>query len=547
MSTVTLAPRAVTVREPGRLAGTGALIRFALRRDRLRLTAWIGGLTAYTVMIAASFPPLYPDAESRQARAALMSSPGAIAFGGPKIGVENYTLGAMMTNEMLGLTTILVALMSIWTVTRHSRAEEESGRTELLLASPVGRRAPLAAALAVAALANLILAALTAVGLASLGIESIDWPGSLTYGAAYATVGLVFAGLAGITGQLTEHSRGASALAALGLGLAYALRAVGDISAPALSWLSPIGWAQQTYAYVENRWWPVLLGVAAAALLAVIAFRLNVRRDFGAGLRPPRPGPRVASAALGTPLGLAARLQRTAMTGWVLAMLGFGLIYGSLFGELEGFASEMEAVNDIMAGIDADSIFSAYLSLIVVLMAMAASVYAIIAALRVQAEERSGRAETVLVTPVSRVRWLLGHATVAVLGGAAVLLAAAVGLGVSGSLATGDVAVLRDVLVGSLVQIAPIVLLVGLAVALYGLVPKATGAVWAVVGYAAVVGLLGGLLDVPQAAMDVSPYAIAPMLPAEEFSPWPVVGLVVAGVALGALGAWGLRRRDFPA
>lgn len=544
MSTATLTKGTVTAREPGQLSGTAALIRFALRRDRVRLTAWIGGLTAYSVVVATAFPPLYPDTASRQARAALISSPGAIAFGGPKIGIDDYTFGAMLTNEMLGLTTILVALMSIWTVTRHSRAEEESGRTELLLAGPVGRRAPLAAALVVAGLANLLLAGLTAAGLASLGIESIDWPGSLTYGAAYAIVGLVFAGLAAITGQLTGHGRGASALAALGLGLAYALRAVGDIGAPLLSWLSPIGWAQRTYAFVNNNWWPVLLGVAVALLLAGLAFWLNARRDFGAGLRPPRPGPRAASAALATPLGLAARLQRGALIGWVLAMLVFGLLYGSIFGEMEEFANEMQAFVDIMGGVDADDIFTAFLSLIVALMAMAASVYALIAALRPAAEERSGRAEAVLVTPVSRARWLLSHAGVAVFGGVAVLLAAAIGLGISGSFATGDAGVLRDVLIGSLVQIAPIVALVGLAVALYGLVPKATGVVWLVIGYAALVGLLGGLLGVPQAAMDVSPFAIVPMMPAEPFAPWPVLGLLAAGAGLAAIGVWGLRRRD---
>ena len=192
-------------------------------------------------MIAQSFPPLYPDAASRQARAVLMSSPGAMAFGGPGIGLDDYTLGAMMTNEMLGLTTLLVALMSIFTVMRHSRHDEEAGRTELVLTAPVGRRAPLGAAVAVAALANLLLAVLTAVGLASLGIESIDWSGSILYGGAYAMVGLVFAGVAAVTAQLTEHGRGASAMAALGFGIAFALRAVGDISAEPLSWLSPGG------------------------------------------------------------------------------------------------------------------------------------------------------------------------------------------------------------------------------------------------------------------------------------------------------------------
>jgi ABC-2 type transport system permease protein len=532
------------IAKPARLAGTGALVRFALLRDRVRLSIWVGGLTLYTVLVAASFPGIYPEEADRQARAMLIDSPGAVAMSGPGIGLDDYTFGAMMTNEMLGLTVVAVALMSIFTVVRHTRADEESGRTELVLGSPVGRQAPLAAALAVAALANVVLAALTAAGLASLGIESIDWPGSWIYGAAYAAVGLVFAGLAAVTVHLTEHARAASSLAGLGIGVAYALRALGDISAEPLSWLSPIGWAQRTYAYVDNRWWPLLLALVVAGLLAALAFRLGARRDLGAGLRPPRPGPSDASDALASLHGLALRLQRAALIGWVVAMVGFGLLYGSIFGEVEDFAEEMEAVSDIFASFGTDDIFSAYLSLIVMLVAMTASVYAVIATLRAQSEERAGRAEELLATPVSRARWLLSQAGVAAAGGVAVLFAGAIGIGISGSAALGDAGVMGDVLAGSLVQIAPVLLVVALAVALYGLLPAATGAVWAVVGYAVVVGMLGGLLGLPQWTMDISPFALVPMVPAEAFTPWPVLAMLAVAAALMAAGVWGLGRRD---
>ena len=79
-----------------------------------------------------------------------------------------------------------------------------------------------------------------------------------------------------------------------------------------------------------------------------------------------------------------------------------------------------------------------------------------------------------------------------------------------------------------------------------GLLPKATGAVWIVVGYAALVGLLGGLLGLPQTAVDSSPFAIVPMLPAETFT-WPVLGMLAVAALLIVAGAWGLRQRDIPA
>ena len=71
-----------------------------------------------------------------------MGSPATVALAGPRIGVDDYTFGAMMTNEMLALTSIVVALMSIFMVVRHTRGEEETGRSELVLANPVGQLAP---------------------------------------------------------------------------------------------------------------------------------------------------------------------------------------------------------------------------------------------------------------------------------------------------------------------------------------------------------------------------------------------------------------------
>src|SRR5690606_21126164 len=83
------------------LAGTGTLVRFMLRRDRVRIPVWIGAISASTVLTALSFPDLYADAADRQARATLIENPGLRAFTGPGYGLEDYTFGAMMAHEML--------------------------------------------------------------------------------------------------------------------------------------------------------------------------------------------------------------------------------------------------------------------------------------------------------------------------------------------------------------------------------------------------------------------------------------------------------------
>ncbi|MGV1006014.1 MAG: ABC transporter permease [Candidatus Nanopelagicales bacterium] len=540
---------AIAVATPSRnrnpAAGVGRLIRFALRRDRVRLPAWVLGISLSLALTAAAFPGIYPDAAARQARASLIGSPATIALAGPQIGVADYTFGAMMTNEMLALTSIVVALMSIFTVVRHTRAEEESGRSELVLSNPVGRFAPLATGLAVAVLANVALAVLNAVLLGAVGVESITWAGSWLFGAALAGVGLVFAGVAGVTSQISEHARAASSLAGLMLGVAYSIRAVGDVLDSGLSWLSPVAWAQRTYAYVDDRWWPLLLSLVTTLVLIALAMLLNARRDFGAGLRQPRPGPATASPRLASAFSLALHNQRVALTAWSVSLFLFGLMYGTLLGEVEGFGEKLgDTIGEVLGPIGTESLIKSFLSLLAVVMSMMGAVYAAIAMLRARAEETSGLAEAVLATPTSRARYLAGHTLVALGGGGLVLLGGAIGIGLTGSVALGDREVLGQVLSGAVVQFVPVVLVVAFAVALFGLVPQLSALVWVPVGYGMVATMIGGLLGLPDWALNISPWALVPMMPAQEFAIGPVLGVLAGSTALLLAGFWGFRRRD---
>src|SRR5699024_2822050 len=143
--------------------------------------------------------------------------------------------------------------------------------------------------------------------------------GSVLVGLGTGLTGIAFAGITAVTVQLSEYSRTAAGLAGAVLGAAFVLRALGAMVAvggSALSWVSPLGWAAQTAPYVHDRGAPLLLPLALAAVTTIAAYRLQARRDFGASLIAARPGPAHASAAFGTPLRLAARLQRAGFLGW---------------------------------------------------------------------------------------------------------------------------------------------------------------------------------------------------------------------------------------
>ncbi|OEJ52655.1 ABC transporter permease [Streptomyces agglomeratus] len=527
------------------LAGTGTLIRFNLRRDRVRLPVWIVALLLGTLGTANNYKTLYSDPADRASLIKTMDSPGGLAMSGPPHYVSDYNVGAILGHQMLGFTAVMVALMSVLIITRHTRTEEETGRAELVRSTVVGRHAQLTAALTVAVIVNLVLALLMAFGLAGAGTDGIDTSGSLLYGFAHAAVGIVFAAVAMITVQFTAHSRGASGMALAVLGVAYVLRAAGDPSSSgALSWLSPIGWAQRTYVYVDNRWWPLLLCLALAVACAAAGFVLSTRRDVGAGLRAARLGSPEASESLSRPFGFALRLHRSTLAGFAIGLFLMSAMYGSILGNAEETLKNIDPIQEALEEIGGASMAESFASMIMVIIALVAGVYVVMASLRPRAEENAGRAEPLLATGLSRRSWVGSHLVVAMTGGTAVLLLSGIGLGLAGAASASDGSLFLK-LVGAALAYAPALwVTAGIAVVLFGWFPRASAAAWIVPVYGFVVGYLGELLQFPDWLNLVSPFGHVPQLPAAEMEWTPMAVLTLVAAGLVWLGLEGFRRRD---
>jgi len=520
------------------------LLRFNLRRDRVRIPVWLASLAITTIITAWSLPDFYASAVERQQRAELMNNPAARALAGPAHGVEDYTFGAMMANEMLGFLTIFVGIMSILMITRHTRANEETGHTELVLANVVGRQAPLVAALLLAIGTNLVLALLLAVGLPAVGVETIDAVGSLAFATGLAGVGIFFAAVAAVAAQISDNSRGANTMALGALGLAYAIRGAGDMGDGTLSWLSPMGWAQAMRSYVDERWWPLALLAAFSIAIGMLAVELNRRRDFGTGLRASRPGPAGASALLKRPAGFALRLQRSSLISWAVGLFAFGALYGSLLTEIESFVEDNETILELIERVSGASLIDSWLALVITLLAITCSVFTIMATSRPRSEESAGRAEPVLSTALSRTRWFGSYLVIALGGSFVLMLIGGVGLGLGAGIASGEFDQFQEVVIAA-VSYTPVLWFVGgLAAALYGLAPRAMSAVWLVLVYALTADMLGGLLQFPEWMLELSPYDHVAKMPAEDFRLLPLLVFTALAAGLIALGLATFRRRD---
>jgi ABC-2 type transport system permease protein len=527
------------------LAGTSTLLRFALRRDRLRLVIWVlavGGLTVYT---AVGLDAIYPTAADRQARAAVISSPAGVLLSGPGFGIHDYTLGAMMANELSLTVMVAAAIMSIQLVVRHTRAEEESGRAELVRAGIVGRRAPLTAALLEAALADAAIVVVIAAGLAASGLAAAD---SLAMATAIGLTGLLFGAVAAVTAQVSAHARAASGAALGVLALAAVVRGLGDLlqrGGSTLSWFSPIAWAQQTRSFVDLRWTPLLLSGAVLVVLVVVGYRLVAVRDVGAGLTAPRPGPAHAAPTLSGVTGLTVRLLRASVVSWTVALLLAGAMFGSLADEVAGMVAGNPRLAAVVgAGGNLTDGFFAATSLY---LGLGAGAFAVASVLRMHAEEAAGRTEVLLATAVDRRRYLGSVVAVTVVAATVLLLAGGLGTGVTAAAVSGDAGLVARQLGAQLVQLPAVLVLTGLAAALAGLLPRPAGLAWVVVAWAVVGGFFGALLGLPDWAQKLSPFSWLPQVPAEPLAVLPLTGLTVLAMGLLATALAGFRARDVPA
>lgn len=523
------------------LAGTGALLRLAWRRDRWIITvaALIMAATAYGSMAATL--DLYADPAQAAAGARVMAdNPSLTALYGPLPSLTSEGIGVLKT-IMMG--SLFSAFLAFAIVRRHTRTEEEEGRFELVAGGVVGRRAPLAAAVSLALLAVLGTAVLSSLSLLPTGV---DVTGSVALGAVELVSGLVMTGITAVAVQLTSTTRGAGGIAIAALGVAFAVRAMADTSTGRgqdLVNASFLGWAEQVSPFGDNRLWWIVPAVVLTALLLVVADVLLQRRDLGAGLWAARPGPAHAGAALGSPLGLAWRIQRGSLLGWTIGYAVLGLVVGSIASSVDQIVDspEVEEMFRRMSG-GQGSLLDVFFGAELRFMAVGAAAYGISTTLRLRSEEGGGRGEVVLATRVSRWRWLASHAAIAAAGSVWLLVV----VGTAAGLAAGSVTStgVSELLPAALATAPAVLVCVALTVLLFGLLPRLSTAAWALLAVFVLLGEFGAILSLPDWALGLSPFDHLGSLPGGDANAVGLTALLLVAAAATAVGATAFRRRD---
>jgi ABC-2 type transport system permease protein len=523
------------------LTGAGTLLRANLRYDGRRFAPWIAIATLLPASSVVAYPWVFPDAAERAGLSAVIG-------GNPALGLVFGPAFDLSTNDgftswrSLALGGFLVALGAILTVTRAARGQEDSGQAELLASGVLGRGSRLAAAIGVASLGSLAAGVISGVATALCGG---DWQASLLLGATFTASGWLFGALAAVTSQLGTDARSAVTLAVAILGVLFLARGLAySLSADDWAiWSNPLGWLTETRPASGNDWLPLVPAVGLAIVLLALAVVLQLRRDFGQGLVPTRPGP--ARGRLHSVTALVWRLNRGTIIAWLCAFALLGVVFGYFARSVHTILEDNPAVAQILAAgaVDKSALTSEFLATILSLVGIIAAVGGVQIVHRVRSEELDDRLEVVLAGAVSRTRTYLASIAVAAVTTAVFVLVT--GLGVAWLAATGDVGVeFGDALLQAVATIPAVWTVVAVAVAVTGAHPAVSLAAWAGVLVSFVLTLLGPTFKLWDWVLAISPFWHVPSVTDANADWWGLLWISLVTLALTLVGVVGFRRRD---
>ena len=522
------------------MTGWRGLLRLAWRRDRVMIAATVFVVWVLSYYSAAATRAMFGDTEQLvSANQAANTSTGVVAIYGHIYHIDS--VGGIGANKLAMLDFLVLSFLAIAIVRRHTRAEEESGRFELLGSTNVGRHAPLGAAVLLAILTCLV--AGFGIILASTGG---GWPaaGSTLLGLAVAGVGLAFTGVAAVGVQLSSSTRACGAWIFGALGVSFVLRTIGDVSwdrpARVLSWFSPLGWGQQVRYFDGDRAWPLVVPVLFLLVCLPVAGWLQARRDLGAGLLADRNGS--PTGTMGSADALAWRLQRGGLIGWVITYLVLGVLFGSIVNTLGGLMTN--DATDLLRKLGGVGTFTdIYLTLVAGMAAFGAAAFGVSAVMRLRSEESAGHLESVLATRVSRSRFLLSHLAVALVG--ASLLVVLLGLSMATAHLSGSSGFWREA-APAVAYLPAIWVMVAVVAVVVGWAPRLDWLGWTLIAGVVLLGELGALIGLPSWTLKISPFAHVPRVPVEPMAWTPEIVLTLVAAALVVVAFLGFRRRDMP-
>jgi len=501
-------PRAglVTYPRPG-----DAFAWFVARRTLRAATMWSAVIVLYHYVSVIGFFSLGSTAAARRPTLATFeTNSGLKAMLGDTTGIT--AIANYLDWRVIGIMSLATGVWALLTTTRWLRGEEAAGRWEQTLSGPTTAAATTGRILTGLGTSLAVMWLITTAGVAAVGARHDVHTGiaaAAMFGLVTVATPAMFTAVGALASQLMATRARAAATSTLVFGVAFMLRALGDV-APAAHWLSyasPLGWVEQVHPLAGARPLWLLPIVAFTTIVAALAAWLAGHRDLGASIIGDRDTAPAHTRLLSGPTAFAVRMTRGSTIAWLTATVTAAVLYGTFAKSAQTAVATSKELNKITSTITGDAARSStliYAGVVFLLMMTLLMAYAVAAMGNVRETEAEGYLDNLLVRRVTRLTWLTGRTAIATtvviiggfLSGAGFWAGAATQhAGLSGT----------GLILAGLNASAPALCLLGILVGVFGFAPRATTTVgYTLLAWAFLLQMLGSAIHLNHWLMDTS-------------------------------------------
>ncbi|MFD5245636.1 polyketide antibiotic transporter [Amycolatopsis sp. NPDC058340] len=537
-----ITPRGKSTRSPRTGAGRAVFRRAArrIRRGALIVALVTAGMSA---VVAGQYQSTFAGALDGAALRALAENPAIRILFGPPVALDDP--GGFTVWRTGTPVQVLVAVWALLVATRLTRGEEDTGRTDLLLAGRLRAVDVLAKYLIALASAAVVIAGAVALALVATGTRS---SGALVHAGGILGMTLTFAATGVFAAQLMPTRAAATGLAVAVLGAGLLLRMLADgIGALAWAgWITPFGLTSRSLPYAGDKVGPLLVLAVFPVVLTGMALIACSRRDVGRALVNPAGRRRPRTRLLKTITGFAVRRALRSTIGWAAGLGAYFFLIGALVVSVVRFLGENARFAELAAGAGFGGLetIEGFAAAMFSLLAIPAGLYAATRVAAFAADESGRRLTSLLALPLSRHRLAVTEVVVTAVGVLVLLTAAAFAFW-SGTVAGSAELGLGAALTGAW-NVAPVASLsLGAAMFALGWAPRAVAALGALpVAGGFLLKVILQSVQAPRWLSDLSPFTHLAAVPRASPDWTATLGLLAIAAALAGLGFLGYHRRD---
>ncbi|KSU12124.1 hypothetical protein LMG8526HA_01367 [Lactococcus lactis] len=532
------------------LYNTGVLFKTLIKRDWLKLVFWILGMLAFAASGAGKMEVASNPTTASTLYTMFVKNPAMVGLFGPTPinNPTNYSLGPIFGQTMTLITGLTFAIISIIYVVNRSRKEEDDGITELFRSYSIGKLANTTALVMELLLLHLIMAVLLALSIEAQNVAGLNHlESNFLFAFTTSAQGFLWGMFALLFGQIFSEASTTKGMTFGLLGLLYIVRMLTDVINLSIGWFNPLSWSYLAFPYVKchENWLAVFLTFLLAFILLGISYILELKRDVGVGYFPERKARLHGKKGhFGFP-GLVLNLEKKMIIGWLLASFVLGLVYGSMFGQMDQFISSNKTVKELFVGNEtaASAIRGNFMVTLFSILSILIAAFGVILLTKMVSEERKNRLEALYALPLSRLKVYSTYLLTAILSVILAQFLALFGIFIE-QLGNKNALSFLEIMKSGMIWLVAVIFVLAILSLLLGLVPRLAELIWVYLAFLLFMTYLGKLLSLPKWLENLSIYNYIPKLPVEKMNLSNVLFILILSVLLILLGFGAYRRRD---